>query len=174
MQMIMPYRRHRHRHPSALGYPAGPMMPRRMRAFDGSSVMSTDISQSDEGYELSMELPGFSKDDVQIELKDGYLIVSAEMSSEVSEPSSEEPSAEVPVDEAAAPASEEQSSEERGQTWIRRERFFGSCQRSFYMGEGIDEEGIQARFENGLLKVSVPKLAQEPAAEQKKLIAIEG
>lgn len=60
------------------------------------------------------------------------------------------------------------------QKWVRRERFFGSCRRSFYMGEDIDEENISAKFENGLLNISVPKKAQEQEPEQKKLIAIEG
>ncbi len=172
MQMIMPYRRRRR--PSSLGFPAGPMMAQGMHKFDAASIMKTDISQNEEGYQLSMELPGFSKEDVQLELKDGYLIVSAEMSSQTEE------APQAQAEETASAESQVESSDQKeeaaepAQTWVRRERFFGSCQRSFYMGEDIDEEHISAKFENGLLNVTVPKLIVEEAPEQKKLIEIQG
>lgn len=164
MQTIMPYLpRRRH---SALGFPMERMMAREMRRFDMASAMKTDISQTEEEYRFSMELPGFSKDDVQLEVKDGYLIVSAEMSSQ----NEEEPQASAAED--AAGQKEEAS--ETAETWVRRERFFGSCRRSFYLGEDIDEENISARFENGLLSISVPKVVEEPQPEQRKLIEIQG
>lgn len=166
--MMIPYRRRRY--PSSLGFPS-----RSMRSFDASSIMKTDISQTDAGYELTMELPGFSKDDVQAELKDGYLIVSAQMSSEIEQSAPAEA-----AENESAKATDEQDQEQdapaegSGQTWVRRERFFGNCQRSFYLGEEIAEEGITAKFENGLLMVSVPKSVKEAEPEPKKLIAIEG
>lgn len=178
MQMIMPYRRRRH--PSALGFPTASLSPRGLRSFDASSVMRTDISQTEEGYELTMELPGFSKDEVQAELKDGYLIVSAQMASEASEaPETADQAERCSCESDGAASSEEtavegNASSKQPQTWVRRERFFGSCQRSFYMGEDIDEEGISAKFENGLLKVRVPKMKPAEEPEQKKLISIEG
>ena len=169
MQMIMPYR-HRRR-PYSLGFSADALMPRGMHKFDAASIMKTDISQTEEG---SMELPGFSKEDVQLELKDGYLVVSAEMSSQTEEAPQAQAEEAVPAQDQAEGSGQEEKSSEAAQTWVRRERFFGSCQRSFYMGEDIDEEHISAKFENGLLNVTVPKLAVEEAPEQKKLIEIQG
>lgn len=172
MQMIMPYRRRRR--PYSLGFPADALMPGGMHKFDAASIMKTDISQTDEGYQLSMELPGFSKEDVQLELKDGYLVVSAEMSSQTEEAPRAQAEEAVPAQDQAEGSGQEERPSEPTQTWVRRERFFGSCQRSFYMGEDIDEEHISAKFENGLLNVTVPKLAAEEAPEQKKLIEIQG
>ena len=172
MQMIMPYR-HRRR-PYSLGFSADALMPRGMHKFDAASIMKTDISQTEEGYHLSMVLPGFSKEDVQLELKDGYLVVSAEMSSQTEEAPQAQAEEAVPAQDQAEGSGQEEKSSEAAQTWVRRERFFGSCQRSFYMGEDIDEEHISAKFENGLLNVTVPKLAVEEAPEQKKLIEIQG
>lgn len=193
MQMITPYRRYRR--PSSLGFPFGTMMQKEMSGFDSASIMKTDIRETEEGFELSVELPGFSKDDVELELKDGYVIVSAQMKSETE--SSSETEAKNEAQETRTSSIEESISEEdtKGesdgsqcgcgckdtqeehsgkQTWVRRERFFGSCKRSFYMGEDIDEENISAKFENGILNISIPKKIQLPEPEQKKLIEIEG
>ncbi len=184
MHMIAPYRRHRR--PTSLGFPFAPMMAGEFSKFSTASVMKTDISQTDDGFELSIELPGFSKEDVELELKDGYVIVSAQMKSETEE-SSEPTEAKAQSDTEEAPKASAESSEtketpssdeapesDQHHTWVRRERFFGSCQRSFYMGEDIDEENITAKFENGLLNISIPKKAQLPKPEQKRLIDIEG
>lgn len=172
MQTIMPYRpRRRH---ASLGFPMERMMAREMRRFDMAAVMKTDISQTEGEYRFSMELPGFSKDDVQLEVKDGYLIVSAEMSSqseEAPQASAEEGAASQEQPEAA---DKKEEAPEAAETWVRRERFFGSCRRSFYLGEDIDEENISAKFENGLLSISVPKAVEEPQPEERKLIEIQG
>lgn len=186
MQMIMPYRRYRR--PASLGFPFGSMMPKQAERFDTSSIMKTDIRQTEDGLELAVELPGFSKDDVEIELKDGYVIVSAQMQTESEESSKAEPQA-AATDETESPEvsaeseekteckcgckDEAEKSETPKNTWVRRERFFGSCQRSFYIGEDIDEEHVSAKFENGLLNVSIPKMAQPSEPEQKKLVSIE-
>ena len=109
--------------------------------------MRTDVKELENGYELSIDLPGYKKDEVQLELKKGYLTVKADTAKNVDE------------------------KDENGK-YIRRERYTGSMQRSFYVGEKISEEDIKARFENGILVVNVPK--QEPKkVEEKKYITIE-
>ena len=112
-------------------------------------IMKTDVKENDAGYELDIDLPGYQKEDVKAELKDGYLTVSAEMKNEADE-----------KDEAGK--------------YIRRERYYGSCSRSYFVGEDLEQEDIKARFENGTLKISVPKKEPQPKVEEKKCIPIEG
>ncbi|MDO4290731.1 MAG: Hsp20/alpha crystallin family protein [Eggerthellaceae bacterium] len=114
-----------------------------------SSLMRTDIRETADGFELVVELPGFKKENVTAELKDGYLSISAKTHSE------------------------SEDKEEKG-TWLRKERFSGTCNRSFYVGEDIAEEDIHAKFEDGLLKITVPKKQPQPKLEEKRTIAIEG
>ena len=114
-----------------------------------NSLMKTDIKDLGSGYELAIDLPGFKKDDIKAELKDGYLTISA--SSDTSK--------------------DEKDSSGR---YIRRERYSGSCSRSFYVGEAVAKEDIKARFEDGILKLTVPKMEDKPAVEEKRYIAIEG
>lgn len=111
-------------------------------------MMSTDVKETNDGYEIIMNLPGFNKEDVKGELKDGYLVVSA-----------------------SANRSNDEKDEE-GQ-YICRERYCGSCSRSFYVGEEIRQEDIKAKFENGTLHLQVPKKQPEKIVEQNKYIAIE-
>ena len=112
-------------------------------------MMKSDVQETDQGYEVTMNLPGVKKEDVKADLKDGYLTIEATTGS-----SSDE-------------------KEENGR-YIRRERYYGACSRKFYVGEDITEEDIKARFENGTLKLSIPKKEVKPAVEQKRYIAIEG
>lgn len=117
--------------------------------FDYSSVdtMRTDIVEKDNHYLLNMELPGYNKDDIQMELKDGYLIVSA--TKDIN--------------------NEEKDDEGR---IIRRERYSGSCNRRFYVGDQVSEKDIKASFDNGELRVSIVK--DEPTKiEEKKYIPID-
>ena len=114
-----------------------------------NSLMKTDIKDLESGYELAVDLPGFKKDDIKAELKDGYLTISA--SSDTSR--------------------DEKDSSGR---YIRRERYSGSCSRSFYVGEAVAKEDIKARFEDGILRLTVPKMEDKPAVEEKRYIAIEG
>ena len=114
-----------------------------------NNIMKTDIKDTKEGYELDIELPGYNKEDVSAELKDGYMTISA------------------------STKSDEGEKNENGK-YIRRERYYGSCSRSFYVGEAITQEDIKARFENGILKLFVPKKEEKPAVEEKKYITIEG
>ena len=117
--------------------------------YSESGLMTTDVKDTDKGYEVTMNMPGVKKEDVKAELKDGYLTVSAETNTK--------------KDEKA----------EDGK-YIRRERYSGSCSRSFYVGDGVKQEDIKAKFEDGILKLFVPKEAAKPAVEQKKYISIEG
>ena len=112
------------------------------------SLMRTDIRETDTGYELTIDLPGFKKEDVQAELKDGYLSVNAQTKNETEE------------------------KDDNGK-WLRQERFTGTCSRTFYVGEEIVEEDIKAKFEDGLLKISVPKKQPQPKLEEKRTIAID-
>ncbi len=112
-------------------------------------VMRTDVKESDGGYELHIELPGYKKEDVKAELKDGNLTISAASNMENDE-------------------------KDANGKFIRRERFYGSCSRCFYVGDAVVQEDIKARFEDGILKVFVPKKEVKPAVEESKYIMIEG
>ena len=112
------------------------------------NMMKTDIRETDGSYELDIDLPGFKKDEIQIELKDGYLTVSAEKGLDKDE-------------------------EDKKGKYIRKERYAGALSRTFYLGEEIREEEIKAKFENGILSVSIPK-EEEKKVEGPKHISIEG
>ena len=113
------------------------------------TLMRTDIKETDGGYELTIDLPGFKKDDVQAELKDGYLTINAQTQGE------------------------SEDKDEQG-TYVRKERFSGKCSRTFYVGDDVEEDDIKAKFEDGVLKIAVPKKQEQPKLEEKKTIAIEG
>lgn len=113
------------------------------------AVMRTDVREHEKGYELDIDLPGYKKEDVQAELKDGYLTITA------------------------ANQSKDEQKDENGK-YIRRERYYGTCSRNFYVGEDIEQEDIKAKFEDGILKISVPKKEAKPKVEEKKFISIEG
>lgn len=111
-----------------------------------SNNMRTDIIEKENEYELSMELPGFNKEDIRMELKDGYLMISANKNTD------------------------NEVKDDKGHV-IRRERYQGNCSRSFYVGD-VKEEDIKASFNNGELKVSLPKSGVKQA-EEKKYIEIQ-
>ena len=113
------------------------------------NLMKTDIKESDEGYKLMIDLPGFTKDEVQVTLKDGYLTISAEKGLD-----------------------KDEQEKDTGR-YIRRERYSGACSRSFYVGEAVTEEDIKANFQHGILTLNVPK-KDAKAVNAKKTIAIEG
>ena len=112
------------------------------------NVMKTDVRELEDGYEIIMDLPGFKKDEIEIMLENGYLNVSATKGLDKDE------------------------SDKAGK-YIRRERYAGSMSRSFYVGDDITHEDIHAKFENGILKLDVPK-KEVKAVEAKKRVAIEG
>ncbi len=125
-----------------------PEVNRKLYNNRNSQVMRTDIHENDEGYEVDIELPGYKKDEIELTLENGYMSVSASKSEENSE------------------------KDDKGKV-IRQERYMGSMQRSFYVGDELTEEDIKAKYEDGVLKLSVPK-KDAPEIPQKKTIAIEG
>ena len=116
----------------------------------GKNLMKTDIKETEGGYELEMDLPGFTKDEIKVSLENGYMTISA------------------------AKGLDEDTQDKKSGKYIRRERYTGSCQRSFYVGEDVTEEDIKAEFKHGILKLFVPKKEAKPAVEQKKYVSIEG
>ena len=123
---------------------------KKLYGHHAANLMKTDIQEHDDGYTLEMDLPGFKKEEIQIELNNGYMTISA-----------------------AKGLDEDEKAKKSGK-YIRRERYTGSCQRSFYVGEDVTEEDIKAEFKHGILKLFVPKKEAKPAVEQKKYVSIEG
>lgn len=112
------------------------------------NLMKTDVKETDKSYELDIDLPGFKKDEISAHLENGYLTVSA------------------------AKGVDKDEKDKEGH-YIRRERYSGSMTRSFYVGDAVKEEEIHAKYEDGILKLSIPK-KDAKAVEGKKYIAIEG
>ena len=106
-----------------------------------SKCMKTDIKEHDDNYELIVDLPGFSKDNINISIENGYLEISAKTTSDKEE-------------------------NEKGK-YLRRERFEGEYRRSFYIGDNITEDEIKASFKNGILKINVPKVKENPKTNKK-------
>ena len=111
--------------------------------------MNTDIKETEDNYQIEMELPGFTKEDVKADLKDGTLTIEASHS-------------------------ENKDEKDQEGKYLRKERYSGSMSRSFYVGEQITEEDIKAKFADGILTILVPKKEKQQEVEQKKYIAIEG
>ncbi len=132
------------------GYPARRApKTKEARQFFNTNAMRTDVMETDKGFELDIDLPGFKKEDSSAELKDGYMTIKAQ-------------------------TSEDHNQEEEGKKYIRRERYYGSCERTFYVGEDVTQEDIKAKFDNGTLKLFVPKIEHKEQVPEKKMIAIEG
>ena len=129
---------------------AGNKIEKKLHGRHAKNMMKTDIKELEGGYELEMDLPGFTKDEITAELKDGYLTISASKGLD-----------------------KDEQEKETGK-YIRRERYAGACQRSFYVGEDITEQDIKAEFKHGILKLFVPKKEAAPKVENKKYVAIEG
>ncbi len=121
---------------------------RKLYGRHAANVMKTDVHEHDEGYELDIDLPGFKKDEIKLSLDNGYLSVSA------------------------AKSLDKDKKNIKGKI-IRQERYAGSMQRSFYVGDALTETDIKAKFEDGVLKLSIPKKEPEKLPEA-KTIAIEG
>ncbi len=113
-----------------------------------SQLMKTDVHENDEGYEVDIDLPGFKKDEIKLTLHRGNLTVSA------------------------AKGLDQDEKDKKGRV-IRQERYAGSMQRSFYVGEYVTEEDIKAKYEDGVLRLTIPK--KDPKkVDEKKTIMIEG
>lgn len=115
--------------------------------WDDDEVMKTDVKEEEKEFVLDIDLPGYEKENICLNLDNGYLLVSAKKTEEVKE-------------------------EDKKGRYLRRERKFGSVSRSFFVGDGLKEEDIKASFKNGVLQVSFPKEAPKKL-EEKKVIAIE-
>ena len=112
------------------------------------NLMKTDVKEREDSYEVDIDLPGFKKENVSARLKNGYLIIQAAKSLD-------------------------KDKEDKEGKYIRRERYAGSCSRSFYVGEGITQNEINAKFEDGILRLTVPKKDRKQV-EENKYISIEG
>ena len=138
------------------------LLPRRRNEFDlfdemfndpfftrgENKLMKTDIKEKGDKYLLEVDLPGYEKEDIKIEIDDGYLTVHASMNKNVEE-------------------------SDKDSKYVHKERYVGECSRSFYVGEEINEEDIKASFKNGTLKIELPKKDQKKIEDSKKYIDIE-
>ena len=131
------------------------MIPRKRNEFDlfdsmfedpfferkENKWMKTDIKEKGNNYIIELDLPGYEKDNIQIEMENGYLKVSAKV--------------------------ENSNEEEEEEKYIHKERFYGECSRSFYVGDNVKEEDVKASFKNGILTLTVPKEEQKKLDEKK-------
>lgn len=134
------------------------MIPRKRNEFDlfddmfiepffdrkESRLMKTDIKEKSDNYIIDVDLPGYEKENIEIEMENGYLRVTAKTSKDIDESNEEE-------------------------KYIHKERFYGECSRSFYVGENLKEEDIKASFKNGILSLTFPKEKQKQLEEKKRI-----
>lgn len=118
---------------------------RRLYGRHADRLMKTDVHEHDDGYELDIDLPGFSKEEISLELNGGYLTVSA------------------------AKGLDREDGTDSGKL-IRQERYSGSMQRSFYVGDRVEEDDIKAKFEHGVLKLFIPKQEKKLIPEKKTIL----
>ena len=119
--------------------PFGMMVPQGRDPLYGKhakNLMKTDVREMEGTYELDVDLPGFTKDEVNVELKNGYLTIQA------------------------SKGLDKEQSDKKGK-YIRQERYAGACSRTFYVGEDVEPEDVTAKFENGILQLSIPKAAKK-------------
>ena len=137
------------------------MIPRRKNEFDlfdemfndpfftrgESKLMKTDIKEKGDKYQIEVDLPGYEKENIKIEIEDGYLNIHATMNKDVEN--------------------------DKDSKYVHKERYVGECSRSFYVGEDVKEEDIKASFKNGTLKIELPKQDKKQIQDTKKYIEIE-
>ena len=128
------------------GYPERTYAAPKQTQMNG--FMQADVAESEDAYTVEMNLPGVKKENVKIELKDGYLIVNASTKSETTE-------------------------EDKKTKYIRKERYSGSGSRTLYVGRDLTQEDIKAKFEDGVLELTVPKIEKKPEEPKSKYITIE-
>ena len=124
-------------------------MTRPLYGKHNKNMMKTDVRETENSYELDIDLPGFKKDEISIQLDNGYLSIQAAKGLDKDE-------------------------EKKDGQYIRRERYAGTCSRSFYVGKEVHQDDIKAEFKHGILTLFVPKKEAKPAVEQKHSISIEG
>ena len=128
---------------------AFPDVSKELYGKHAKNVMKTDVRETEDAYEVDIDLPGFKKDEVTAELNDGYITISA------------------------AKGLDKDEKDKKTGKYIRKERYAGSMSRSFYIGEGITQDEISAKYENGILQLKIPKKTDKAVAG-KNYIAIEG
>ena len=131
-------------------FPAFPDTEKALYGKHAKNLMKTDVKETDTEYELIVDLPGFKKDDVKVSLENGYLTIQA------------------------AKGLDKEEQEKKTGKYIRRERYAGTCARSFYVGDGITQDEIKGNFKHGILRLTIPKKEAKPAVEQTNYITIEG
>ena len=109
-------------------------------------MMKTDIRETENGYIIDVDLPGYKKENIKIDVTDGYLTINAKMN--------------------------QKNTEDNNGKYVRRERFFGECSRSFYVGESVEALDIKANFQNGILSLEIPKIDERKKLPEKKYIEI--
>lgn len=120
---------------------------RKLYGHNAKNLMKTDVKETENGYEVEMDLPGFKKDEITVDLNNGVLTVRA-----------------------AKGLDQDEGNDKR---YIRRERYAGVCERSFYVGDALSEEDIRGKFQHGVLTLNIPK-KDAKALPEKRYIAIEG
>ena len=130
-------------------FPAFENVDKELYGKHAKNLMKTDVKDTENGYEVDIDLPGFKKDEIKVKLEDGVLTISA------------------------AKGLDKDEKDKKG-SYLRRERYAGSMSRSFYVGDHVTVEDIHPKYENGILSFSVPKAENKPIEEKNKYIAIEG
>lgn len=130
-------------------FPAFPNVEKKLYGKHARNLMKTDVKDTDTGYEVDVDLAGFKKDEIQIELEKGFLTVTAAKGRDKDE-------------------------KDKKDNYIRRERYAGSMSRSFYVGEHVTEDDIHPKYENGILSFTVPKEEAKAIEDKKHYISIEG
>lgn len=126
-------------------------LEKKLYGHRSKELMKTDIKETKSAYKLEMDIPGFNKDEIKVSLKDGYITICA-----------------------AKEDIKKDDADKKSERYLRRERYSGICERSFYVGDDISEEDIKAEFKHGILKLTIPKKEQNAETEEKKYIDIEG
>ena len=130
-------------------FPAFEDVDKELYGKHAKNLMKTDVKDTENGYEVDIDLPGFKKDEIKIKLENGTLTINA------------------------AKGLDKDEKDKEGK-YVRRERYAGSMSRSFYVGDHVTVEDIHPKYENGILSFSVPKAENKPIEEKNKYIAIEG
>lgn len=130
-------------------FPEFPDVNKVLYGKHGKNMMKTDVKETDKGYEVDIDLPGFKKDEIQLQLEDGYLTVTASKGLDKDE------------------------KDKKGK-YVRRERYAGGMSRSFYVGDHVTEKDVHPKYENGILSFSVPKEDEKAVEDKKRYISIEG
>ena len=125
-------------------------MEKKLYGHNARNMMKTDVKETDKDYELEMDLPGFKKDEIKVSLDNGYLTISA------------------------AKGLDQDEQDKKTGKYIRKERFAGACERSFYVGEDITESDVRAQFKHGILRLTIPKKEAQSEVEENRYITIEG